>query len=166
MQPPPLQVRWARACGDGGRRSNAFDGERSNRRSWGRCHSARAPVAGRWTVAQPSGRRGGAIHLSRTADVSARCDEQPENGRRSSEYRRKGAQHRPAAPPHRRSQVCTVPALRKKVMDYYITKKIAEDERGQAQLEEIAGPFRTVTQLIEALDTLLTHYSRKFPAKR
>ena len=51
-------------------------------------------------------------------------------------------------------------------MDYYITKKIAEDERGQAQLEEIAGPFRTVTQLIEALDTLLTHYSRKFASKR
>jgi hypothetical protein len=51
-------------------------------------------------------------------------------------------------------------------MDYYITKKVAEDERGQAQLEEIAGPFRTVTQLIEALDKLLTHYSRKFASKR
>jgi hypothetical protein len=51
-------------------------------------------------------------------------------------------------------------------MDYYITRKIAEDERGQAQLEEIAGPFRTVTLLIEALDTLLTHYSGKFPSKR
>jgi glutaredoxin 2 len=51
-------------------------------------------------------------------------------------------------------------------MDYFITKKIAEDGRGKAQLQEIAGPFRTVTQLIEALDTLLTHYSRKFAAKR
>jgi hypothetical protein len=51
-------------------------------------------------------------------------------------------------------------------MDYFITKRIAEDGRGKAQLQEIAGPFRTVTQLIEALDTLLTHYSRKFAAKR
>jgi hypothetical protein len=51
-------------------------------------------------------------------------------------------------------------------MDYFITKKIAEDARGKAQLQEIAGPFRTVTQLIEALDTLLTHYSMKFAAKR
>ena len=48
-------------------------------------------------------------------------------------------------------------------MDYFITKKIAEDGRGKAQLQEIAGPFRTVTQLIEALDT---HYSMKFAAKR
>jgi hypothetical protein len=51
-------------------------------------------------------------------------------------------------------------------MDYYITKKIAEDDRGQAQLQEISGPFRTVTQMIEALDNLLTHYERKFSSKR
>ena len=51
-------------------------------------------------------------------------------------------------------------------MDYFITKKIGEDHRGEAQLQEIAGPFRTVTQLVEAVDTLLSHYSVKFASKR
>ena len=51
-------------------------------------------------------------------------------------------------------------------MDYFITKKIAENERGEVQLEQISGPFRTVTQLIEAVDTLLNHYARKFASKR
>jgi hypothetical protein len=51
-------------------------------------------------------------------------------------------------------------------MDYYITKKIAEKARGQPKIQQIAGPFRTVTQLIEALDTLLSHYERKYASKR
>jgi len=51
-------------------------------------------------------------------------------------------------------------------MNYFIIKKIAEDGRGTLELEQIAGPFRTVAQLIDALDTLLTHYSRKFSGKR
>jgi len=51
-------------------------------------------------------------------------------------------------------------------MDYFITRKMAQDARGKPVLEEIAGPFRTVTQLIDALDTLLTHYSRRFAEKR
>ncbi len=51
-------------------------------------------------------------------------------------------------------------------MDYFITRKVAEGRGGKPELEQIAGPFRTVTQLIDALDTLLTHYSRKFAGKR
>ena len=51
-------------------------------------------------------------------------------------------------------------------MDYYITKKIEEEARGQPKIDQIAGPFRTVTQLIEALDTLLSHYETKHASKR
>ncbi|HEY7247685.1 MAG TPA: hypothetical protein VH678_27770 [Xanthobacteraceae bacterium] len=51
-------------------------------------------------------------------------------------------------------------------MDYFITKKVAEDGQGRPELEQIAGPYRTVTQLIDALDMLLTHYSRKFAGRR
>jgi hypothetical protein len=51
-------------------------------------------------------------------------------------------------------------------MDYFITRKIGEDHRGELQLQEIAGPFRTVTQLVEAVDTLLGHYSVNFASKR
>ena len=53
-----------------------------------------------------------------------------------------------------------------KSMDYFITRKIGVDHRGEAQLQEIAGPFRTVTQLVEAVDTLLNYYSVKFASKR
>jgi hypothetical protein len=51
-------------------------------------------------------------------------------------------------------------------MDYYITKKVEEEAQGQPNVEQIAGPFRTVTQLIEALDTLLSHYESKYASKR
>lgn len=51
-------------------------------------------------------------------------------------------------------------------MDYFITKKIAEDDRSEARLQDIAGPFPTVTRLIEAVDTLLNRYSREFASKR
>jgi len=50
-------------------------------------------------------------------------------------------------------------------MDYFITKKIAEPGRGET-LQRISGPYRTVTQLVEALDTLLNHYARTVAAKR
>lgn len=51
-------------------------------------------------------------------------------------------------------------------MDYFITRRIAESGRGEAHLQRISGPYRTVTQLVEALDTLLNHYSRSVASKR
>ena len=51
-------------------------------------------------------------------------------------------------------------------MDYFITKKVVGDDPADTELLPIAGPFRTVTHLIEAVDTLLDHYSREFAAKR
>jgi hypothetical protein len=51
-------------------------------------------------------------------------------------------------------------------MDYFITKKIVRDDPAETELLQIAGPFRTVTHLIEAVDTLLDRYSREFSSKR
>jgi len=45
-------------------------------------------------------------------------------------------------------------------------KRLKRRRGGGPKIEQIAGPFRTVTQLIEALDTLLSHYETKHASKR